>query len=78
MGATNTELLNSKIEDSGLKLSFIAEQCKLSYPSLSNRLKGKVEFRANEIRIISSLLDLSSIDVNRIFFNSLDDKTTSR
>ena len=65
---TNVELLREKINASGLKITFIAEKCGITYQAFLNRLKGNVEFRMDETRTLTELLGLSEAEVMEIFF----------
>lgn len=65
---TNTELLRKKIDESGYKLLFIAEKCGLSYQGLMNKVNGKSEFNAPEIKALRTLLKLRPDEVECIFF----------
>lgn len=68
---TDTELLRERIEQSGYKMSFIAQKLKLSYQGLLNKISNKSEFKASEIQALSDLLSLSNKDKSRIFFADL-------
>lgn len=61
-------LLEVIIQKKGLKLTFIAEQLDISYQALRNKLDGKTEFVATEIRILTALLNLTSEEQSLIFF----------
>ena len=63
----NTKLLQQKIKDSGLKMSFIAEKLGRSRQALSDKIQGKTEFLPSEIRILCELLHLSDDDRRLIF-----------
>ena len=65
---TNTELLRKKIDESGYKLTYIAEQCGLTYQGFMNKVNNKSDFTAPEIGILRTLLKLSPEEVERIFF----------
>lgn len=65
---TNTELLRQKIDESGYKLTYIAEQCGLTYQGFMNKVNNKSDFTAPEIGILRILLKLSPEEVERIFF----------
>ncbi len=65
---TNSKLLREKIKKSGYKITFIAEQCQLSYQGLMNKINGKTEFTAPEILKLRMLLGLSVDDAEHIFF----------
>ena len=71
---TNTELLRKMIDDSGYKLLFIAEKCGLTYQGFMNKVNGKSEFIAPEIKALRTLLKLGPDDVERIFFTVNVDK----
>lgn len=64
---TNTELLRAKIEESGYKILFIAEQCNITRQCLLNKINNKTCFTAPEILILKRLLKLSAGEVNKIF-----------
>lgn len=71
---TNTELLRKKIDESGYKLIFIAEHCRLSYQGFMNKVNGKSEFNATEIQKLRVLLKMCPEDVEAIFFAPVVDK----
>ncbi len=52
---TNTELLRKRIDQSGYKMSFIAQKLKLSYQGLLNKINNKSEFKASEIQVTTNL-----------------------
>ncbi len=68
---TNTELLRKRIDQSGYKMSFIAQKLKLSYQGLLNKINNKSEFKASEIQVLSDILALSDNDKAAIFFAAL-------
>ena len=65
----NNDLLERMIEGKGLKKQFIAESLGISRETLYNKLTGKTEFTAAEIRRLAKILSLSQKDIQRIFFN---------
>lgn len=65
---TDTKLLLSKIEASGLKRSFIASKLNMSRQSFNSRVMGKTEFKATEIKALCGVLNLSSMEKETIFF----------
>lgn len=65
---TNTALLREKIEQSGLKMCYIAAKAGITYQCLLNKLNNRTQFRQTEIGAISTLLDLNSQELNDIFF----------
>lgn len=68
---TDTNMLREAINMSGYKITFIAEKCGITYQAFLNRLKGEVEFRVNEVRVLKSLLNLSDEDTAKIFYHSV-------
>lgn len=68
---TNTKLLKEKIDSSGLKLGFIAEKLGISYHWLKKKIDGNVAFKAIEIQIICSVLNITDLQEKEdIFFAS--------
>ena len=67
---TNTNLLEKKIRDSGLRIGFICEQLGISYPGFQKKLKneGGSEFKPSEITVLAELLHLTREEIDRIFF----------
>jgi hypothetical protein len=64
----NTQLLDDRIENSGLKIGFIVEKLGLSRNGFDKKRKGKTPFRTAEIYVICDLLKLSEDDKTNIFF----------
>lgn len=64
----DTKLLTKAIEKSGLKKFYIAQALGLSAYGLHNKLNGKTEFKASEIKSLSELLGMSVEMKERIFF----------
>lgn len=59
---TNTKLLREKIEASGLKLSYIADQLGISGKALSMKIENRTEFKPSEIVKLSKLLRIKSAE----------------
>lgn len=67
---TNVELLNEKVVASGLKNSFIAKRLGISRSSWYNKLKGKHQFTAEEIKKLCEVLHITSLrEKEDIFFS---------
>ena len=66
---TDVNALQSKITDSGLKKTYIAEQLGISYPGYLNKETGKTEFIASEISVMSRLLNLTDRETVKIFLS---------
>lgn len=70
---TDTERLNQKIKDSGIKKNWISEKCGMSYNSFLNKLNNKTDFTAPEISTLKDVLGLSPQEVSDIFFSQMVD-----
>lgn len=64
----NTQLLDKRIEESGLKVGFIIEKLGLSRNGFDKKRKGKTPFRVAEMYVLGDLLKLSDADKSMIFF----------
>lgn len=60
--------LRQRIDESGYKLQYIAEQCGLTYQGFLPKLKGEREFTVRESWIIKKVLNLSDEEWKAIFF----------
>jgi hypothetical protein len=66
---TNTTLLRKRIEDSGLKLQFIADKMGISRFALLQKIENRTEFRVSEVAALCILLDIKTMtEKERIFF----------
>lgn len=66
---TNTELLEKKIEDSGLKKSYIAKAIGLkSTFGLSKKINNITEFKASEIDALCELLNIETLEEKEAIF----------
>ena len=65
---TDSEALNKVIENSGLKLTFIARALKLSREGFYKKLNNQTEFKASEIVKMQEILNLSNEQRNKNFF----------
>lgn len=66
---TNTEMLNKRISDSGLKLSAIMEQMNIkAYETLRAKIENRRDFTASEIEKLSDVLGLDRDQREAIFF----------
>lgn len=66
------------VKTSGLSKSYIARKLGIARQTLLNKLQGNSTFKIGEIAILKDLLNISMDDVNKIFFNLKDDKTSSK
>lgn len=74
---TNIELLDKAIDNSGLKITYIAKQLGITREGLYKKLKGETEFKASEIIAVQKLLNLSNVMRDKIFFaNKVELKST--
>lgn len=66
---TDTDLLRERINESGLKLTYIANQLNLSYYGLLLKIDNKNEFKTSEVKTLCDLLSIKDLeDRERIFF----------
>ena len=66
---TNTNLLNQKIENSGLKISFIADYVGISRQLLWKKIHNKSSFNQYEIEKLCKILKITSLkEKEAIFF----------
>ena len=65
---TDTKLLRDKMEQSGLKIRFIAKAAGITYQALLNKISNKSEFKASEIQALCTLLGLTENERSTIFF----------
>lgn len=74
---TNTILLKKKINESGLKIKFLASSCNVTERTFNNKLKGRTSFVQDEILVLRNLLHLSDDNLASIFFaDSVEDFST--
>ena len=72
---TDTELLKARIQKSGYKIAFLAEQMELSRQGLYHKINDRHEFTASEIEKLCDLLGVDSLEErSRIFFAKEVDK----
>lgn len=66
---TNTDLLESKILESGKKKGYLAKKVGLSRAGLRNCITNKAEFTANQIDKLCAELGISEFEeIRAIFF----------
>ena len=66
---TNKTKLKKRIDESGLKLGFIADKLDISYSWLKKKIDGDVAFKAYEIQTLCDLLDITDLQEKEdIFF----------
>ena len=67
----DTKLLRQKIDDSGLKMDFIANQIGISRYGFYNKVNGKSDFRTGEVATLCKLLSITDLtEKESIFFAS--------
>lgn len=65
---TNTKLLEQKISDSGKTRKHLAEKCGLSYAGFRNCVTNKAEFKASQIDILCSELNITNLTERQSIF----------
>ena len=78
MTGINLDLLTKKIEQSGMKRKVIAEKMNLTTAGLRNKLIGKRDFNATEIKNIAHAINLTGDDILNIFFADDVGKTSTK
>lgn len=75
---TDVKLLNDKIDESGLKRNFIADQLGITPQGFYLKTSGKNEFTASQIQKLCDLLKITAQkEIKAIFFNKkVDEKST--
>jgi len=75
---TNSQLLREKIEKSGFKLKYVAENLGLSTYGLQLKIENKQEFKTSEVSALCLLLNIKSLEEKEeIFFAKKDDLKSS-
>lgn len=64
----NSELLKKKIEQSGMKVKYVAVQIGLTPAGLYKKISNESEFKVSEVLAITRVLNLSSSERDAIFF----------
>lgn len=66
---TNTQLLEKKIKQSGLKKSFIAKKIGVSPGTFSKLLQNKLDLKASQIVLLCEVLEIrDDAEIKAIFF----------
>lgn len=74
---TDVELLGAKIEASGLKRNFLAQQLGITPQGFYLKYIGRNEFTASEIQKLCKLLNITQKEMKAIFFaEKVDEKST--
>ena len=69
---TNWELLDKKIEESGLRRGFIYERLGISRSAWSQKRNGRADFSASQIQALCEILHITKLsEKERIFFANL-------
>jgi DNA-binding helix-turn-helix protein len=66
---TDTKKLKARMVENGILLDTLAKKVGISRASLSYKINNKRQFSAEEIRDISSELQLKSEEIQQIFLN---------
>ena len=66
----NTELLRSRIRESGFRFNFITGKVGVSDQGFLNKINNLSDLKSEEILSLQKILDLTAEERDRIFFNS--------
>lgn len=76
---TNTELLQAELDKSGYKISWVAKKMGLSYFGLRKKIDNESQFKAEEIKKLCKILNITSLKLkDAIFFASDVDEMTTK
>lgn len=65
----NTELLNKRIDESGLKRTYIAQSLNMTRQALSSKVNNRTEFQSSEVKNLCELLGITRLtEKEAIFF----------
>lgn len=64
----DTKLLDSYIERSGLKISFIVDNIGISRQAFDRKRKGIISFKGSEVYVLCDLCKIPANDRENIFF----------
>lgn len=65
----NTELLNKRIDESGLKRAYIAQELNMTRQSLFSKVNNSTEFLSSEVQELCKLLGITRLtEKEAIFF----------
>ena len=67
---TNTELLESKIKESGKKIGYLAQKVGLSYVGFRNCVTNKAEFKTSQVNILCDELGITKLSEKEAIFFS--------
>lgn len=67
---TNRKLLEQQIQNSGIKMSFIADSLGISRAGLNNKISGKSEFKVSELLQMQEILNLDDAMTRDIFLQT--------
>lgn len=75
---TNSELLKHRIEQSGLRLDFIAQKLGISQYWLKKKVNNEKHFHAWEIQVLCKVLNITSLkEKDCIFFAENVEKSST-
>lgn len=74
---TNVNMLKEYINNSGLKLSFIADKLGIKYNTLMSKLSNKRDFKLAEIMELCRILNIDNETREVIFFANIVDKKST-
>lgn len=75
---TDTQELLKIISESGLKKRYIADKLGITTYGFQKKVENKSQFKAEEIKILCNLLNITSLrEREKIFFANTVDKTST-
>lgn len=66
---TDTKALREVIEETGIKITFLAQKIGISRECFYQKMRNETEFKASEIKALAKVLHLSAERRDAIFFS---------
>lgn len=64
----DTNKLKQKIKEKGLKFGYLAQLLGISENTFTKKMKGIVDFKATELKILRDVLELTNEELDSVFF----------
>ena len=65
----DTQYLEKKIKESGLKKVYLAEKCGCTRQYFGMKLRNAADFRVEDVKVLSRELKLTGKEILKIFFS---------
>lgn len=65
----NTQYLETRIKQSGLKKAYLAEKCGCTRQYLGMKIRNEADFKVEDVKVLRAELKLTNAEILKIFFN---------